>query len=273
MFAAPMEVSRKVLRRAAELADAGQPFALCTVMTARGSVPGKAGAKMIVERDGSFFGTVGGAGLEEKTKALGLQCLARDASRPPTSSIWPTSDPAPWIVSAAVRWRSWSNTWARSPTSSSAAAVTSGWKWPGCATSSSTSIRWSTTAPSSPGRERFPSAPAATSRPGPRSSSPTADLGGVLPHHHPRLLAPGGHGHPLPLLQAGPGQHLRRVHLQQAQAQGDVRPGARARGDRGGAGPGGGPAGRGHRRRDARPRLRFRSWVASSPTTKAFREH
>jgi xanthine dehydrogenase accessory factor len=71
-----MEVSRKVLRRAAELADAGVPFAMCTVIAARGSVPGKARAKMIVLRDGSQFGTVGGAGLEEKTKALGVKCLA-----------------------------------------------------------------------------------------------------------------------------------------------------------------------------------------------------
>ena len=70
-----MEVSRKVLRRAAELADAGEPFALCTVITSRGSVPGKVGAKMIVERDGTPFGTVGGAGLEEQTKALAAQCL------------------------------------------------------------------------------------------------------------------------------------------------------------------------------------------------------
>jgi xanthine dehydrogenase accessory factor len=72
-----MEVSRKILRRAAELADAGVPFALCTVMSTRGSVPGKAGAKMIVERDGSQFGTVGGAGLEEKTKALAVECMAK----------------------------------------------------------------------------------------------------------------------------------------------------------------------------------------------------
>jgi xanthine dehydrogenase accessory factor len=71
-----MEVSRKLLRRAAELADAGQAFALCTVITSRGSVPGKVGAKMIVEKDGTPFGTVGGAGLEEKTKALALECLA-----------------------------------------------------------------------------------------------------------------------------------------------------------------------------------------------------
>jgi len=70
-----MEVSRKVMRRAAELLDAGVSFALCTVIGARGSVPGKAGAKMIVLRDGSQFGTVGGAGLEEKVKDLGRRCL------------------------------------------------------------------------------------------------------------------------------------------------------------------------------------------------------
>jgi xanthine dehydrogenase accessory factor len=70
-----MEVSRKVMRRAAELLDAGVSFALCTVVNARGSVPGKAGAKMIVLADGSQFGTVGGAGLEEKAKVLGRQCL------------------------------------------------------------------------------------------------------------------------------------------------------------------------------------------------------
>jgi xanthine dehydrogenase accessory factor len=70
-----MEVSRKVMRRAAELLDAGVSFALCTVVSARGSVPGKAGAKMIVLRDGSQFGTVGGAGLEERVKDLGRKCL------------------------------------------------------------------------------------------------------------------------------------------------------------------------------------------------------
>ena len=70
-----MEVSRKVMRRAAELLDAGVSFALCTVVGARGSVPGKAGAKMIVLRDGTQFGTVGGAGLEEKVKDLGRRCI------------------------------------------------------------------------------------------------------------------------------------------------------------------------------------------------------
>jgi xanthine dehydrogenase accessory factor len=71
-----MEVSRKVMRRAAELLDAGESFALCTVVVARGSVPGKVGAKMIVRADGSQLGTVGGAGLEEKVKDLGRRCIA-----------------------------------------------------------------------------------------------------------------------------------------------------------------------------------------------------
>jgi xanthine dehydrogenase accessory factor len=70
-----MEVSRKVMRRAAELLDAGVSFALCTVVSTRGSVPGKVGAKMIVLRDGSQFGTVGGAGLEERVKELGRRCV------------------------------------------------------------------------------------------------------------------------------------------------------------------------------------------------------
>ncbi len=71
-----MEVSRKVMRRAAELLDAGVSFALCTVVAARGSVPGKTGAKMIVLADGAQFGTVGGAGLEEKTKVLARRSIA-----------------------------------------------------------------------------------------------------------------------------------------------------------------------------------------------------
>ncbi len=64
------------MRRAAELADSGVSFALCTVVVARGSVPGKAGAKMLVLPDGSQFGTVGGAGLEERTKDAARRALA-----------------------------------------------------------------------------------------------------------------------------------------------------------------------------------------------------
>jgi xanthine dehydrogenase accessory factor len=75
-----MEVSRAVMAKATALLDEGVPFALCTVAAVKGSVPGKLGAKMIVLEDGSAFGTVGGAGLEEKVKALGRQCLSERKS-------------------------------------------------------------------------------------------------------------------------------------------------------------------------------------------------
>jgi len=75
-----MDVSRSVMAKAAALLDAGVSFALCTIAAVQGSVPGKLGAKMIVLGDGTTFGTVGGAGLEEKAKALALQCLAERKS-------------------------------------------------------------------------------------------------------------------------------------------------------------------------------------------------
>lgn len=71
-----MTTSLFVMRRALELLELGKPFALATVASARGSVPGKPGAKMIVLPDRSQIGTVGGAGLEEKVKTIALECLA-----------------------------------------------------------------------------------------------------------------------------------------------------------------------------------------------------
>ena len=75
-----MEVSRNIMAKATALLDAGVAFALCTIASVKGSVPAKAGAKMIVLEDGTAFGTVGGAGLEEKTKALARQCLSEKKS-------------------------------------------------------------------------------------------------------------------------------------------------------------------------------------------------
>jgi xanthine dehydrogenase accessory factor len=58
-----------------ELLREGRAFAVATVAEARGSVPGKQGAKMILLPDGTPFGTVGGAGLEEKVKGLCRKAL------------------------------------------------------------------------------------------------------------------------------------------------------------------------------------------------------
>lgn len=68
---------RAVQQKILELIDQGRPFAVATVAEATGSVPGKAGAKMIVLPDGTTIGTVGGAGLEQKVRALALAAIGR----------------------------------------------------------------------------------------------------------------------------------------------------------------------------------------------------
>ncbi len=70
-------MNRAVWREALRLMDLHDPFVLATVVEARGSVPGKLGAMMLARSDGSFVGTVGGAGLEEKVKLLARETFAR----------------------------------------------------------------------------------------------------------------------------------------------------------------------------------------------------
>jgi xanthine dehydrogenase accessory factor len=66
---------RSLLKHMLELSKRRQPFAVATVIDAEGSVPGKVGSTMVVAADGSARGTVGGAGLEEKVKALCRKAL------------------------------------------------------------------------------------------------------------------------------------------------------------------------------------------------------
>jgi len=61
-------VNRRLAREAVRLMDRHEPFVRATVVKAVGSVPGKVGAAMILRSDGSFLGTIGGAGLEEQVK-------------------------------------------------------------------------------------------------------------------------------------------------------------------------------------------------------------
>jgi len=64
-------IQQKIL----QLIEEGRAFAVATVAEAKGSVPGKQGAKMIFLPDGTQFGTVGGAGLEQKVKGLCRKAL------------------------------------------------------------------------------------------------------------------------------------------------------------------------------------------------------
>jgi xanthine dehydrogenase accessory factor len=68
-------MNRAVAREALRLLERHEPFVRATVVRAQGSVPGKLGASMIVRRDGSTLGTVGGAALEEDVKARGAQAF------------------------------------------------------------------------------------------------------------------------------------------------------------------------------------------------------
>ena len=49
-----------IFREATAALERGESVVLATVARTRGSTPRKPGAKMLVRRDGSFFGTIGG---------------------------------------------------------------------------------------------------------------------------------------------------------------------------------------------------------------------
>jgi xanthine dehydrogenase accessory factor len=68
-------MDRRTAREAVRLLERHEPFVRATVVRAVGSVPGKSGASMIVRRDGSTLGTVGGASLEERVKELSMAAL------------------------------------------------------------------------------------------------------------------------------------------------------------------------------------------------------
>ncbi|HWG89522.1 MAG TPA: XdhC/CoxI family protein [Candidatus Thermoplasmatota archaeon] len=74
-------MQRALLNEMQRLLDARIPFAVATVVHAQGSVPGKPGARLLMRADGSVLGTVGGAGLEERAKALCREALADRKSR------------------------------------------------------------------------------------------------------------------------------------------------------------------------------------------------
>jgi xanthine/CO dehydrogenase XdhC/CoxF family maturation factor len=57
----------------------GEPVALATVAETRGSTPRKAGAKMVVRQDGSFFGTIGGGCGEAEVWQRAMDVLGGDA--------------------------------------------------------------------------------------------------------------------------------------------------------------------------------------------------
>lgn len=65
----------------ARLVDAGEDCALCTIVETRGSTPGKSMMKMLVKRDGTFVGSVGGGCLEAEVLEAALEAMDDERSR------------------------------------------------------------------------------------------------------------------------------------------------------------------------------------------------
>ena len=63
------------------LQQLGEPCALCTITKTQGSTPGKTTMKMLVRRDGSFVGTVGGGCLEAEVLEAALASMQDERPR------------------------------------------------------------------------------------------------------------------------------------------------------------------------------------------------
>jgi xanthine dehydrogenase accessory factor len=66
-----------IFEKTVELKRAGKPFALILVVKTQGSVPRRAGAKMIVQHDAMAFGTLGGGDLEKRVIEEALEVIKK----------------------------------------------------------------------------------------------------------------------------------------------------------------------------------------------------
>ncbi|MCA9822108.1 MAG: XdhC family protein [Dehalococcoidia bacterium] len=69
-----------------------QPVVLATVARTRGSTPRKTGAKMVVRKDGSFFGTIGGGCGEAEVWQEAMEVLADGKARIVTVDLTEPTD-------------------------------------------------------------------------------------------------------------------------------------------------------------------------------------
>jgi xanthine dehydrogenase accessory factor len=72
---------REIVNEVLDLFDQGEDFALVRIVSERGSTPRAAGAEMIVRRDGSIAGTVGGGLLEATMMGEAADAIAAQRSR------------------------------------------------------------------------------------------------------------------------------------------------------------------------------------------------
>ena len=67
-----LEIYQELVR----LLSKGEPAVLATVISSEGSAPRKAGAKMLIRKDGTSIGTVGGGGVEHQVLKRAAQIIS-----------------------------------------------------------------------------------------------------------------------------------------------------------------------------------------------------
>ena len=76
-----MSASTDLFEEIVRMRRAGEPAALCTVLLARGSTPGKDAMKMLVRGDGSILGSVGGGCVEADAIEMALEVIQTDRAQ------------------------------------------------------------------------------------------------------------------------------------------------------------------------------------------------
>lgn len=76
-----MPASSDLFEEIVRMRRAGEPAALCTVLLARGSTPGKDAMKMLVRQDGSILGSVGGGCVEADAIQMALEVMQTDRAQ------------------------------------------------------------------------------------------------------------------------------------------------------------------------------------------------
>lgn len=77
----PMTQRPNIYREIIDLCNRGEAFAVATVVESIGSTPGKPGAKMIIKKDGTTIGTVGGGEVEFSVIKEGINVLSSEIPR------------------------------------------------------------------------------------------------------------------------------------------------------------------------------------------------
>ena len=98
-----MNEDRAVFEAVLAAQAAGEPVVLATVIEVQGSVPRHPGSTMLVRRDGSIVGTVGGGAMEALVIKEALAALADGAARTPVYTLNNLEDGDPGVCGGTVR--------------------------------------------------------------------------------------------------------------------------------------------------------------------------